>query len=92
MTWAAAGIVETDPHGDEYIGATKHTNNTGELTAMHRSCCADGALVARHAGQAEETLHSDSLYAINMTTGKWMPRKQANQALVSDLRRKWRQL
>ena len=89
MTWAAAGIVETDPDGDEYIGATKHTNNTGELTAMHIML---RRALTRHAGHTEETLHSDSLYAINMTTGKWMPRKQANQALVSDLRRKWRQL
>ena len=55
MTWAAAGIVETDPDGDEYIGAAKHTNNTGELTAMHVMLC---RALARHAGHTEETLHS----------------------------------
>ena len=29
------GQVETDPHSERYIGAAKHTNNTGELTAMY---------------------------------------------------------
>ena len=89
MTWAAAGIVEDDPQGEEYIGATKHTNNTGELTAMHVML---RRALRRRAGQATETLHSDSLYAINMTTGKWMPRKQVNMVLIGDLRKMWRRI
>ena len=48
--------------------------------------------LSRRAGRAIETLHSDSLYAINMTMGKWMPRKQANQTLMSDLGRIGRRL
>ena len=89
MTWAVAGIVETDPKGEDYIGATKHTNNTGELTAMHAML---RRAMGRRAGQSTEVLHSDSLYAINMTTGKWMPRKHANHVLIGSLRKMWRQL
>jgi len=89
MTWAAAGIVEDDPMQDEYIGALKHTNNTGELTAMHVML---RRAMSRRAGEAMETLHSDSLYAINMTTGKWMPRKRANEVMIRELRSMWRRL
>ena len=71
MTWATAGIVIDDPEQEGYIGATKHTNNAGELTAMHAMLC---RVMSRRAGAVVETMHSDSLYAINMTTGKWMPR------------------
>ena len=89
MTWAAAGIVEDDPMQDGYIGARRHTNNTGELTAMHVML---RRAMRRRAGDATETLHSDSLYAINMTTGKWMPRKRVNEGMICDLRSMWRRL
>ena len=31
--------MDTDPSSAKHIGATKHTNNTGELTAMHVMLC-----------------------------------------------------
>ena len=39
-----------------------------------------------------ETLHSDCLYAINMTTGKWMPSRDTNVELIRTLRGMWRKL
>ena len=35
-------------------------------------------------------IRSDSLYAINMTTGKWIPRNRRNREFVSTLRSMWR--
>ena len=69
LTWVSSEQVVLDPQQTGYIGAEAHTNNTGELSAM------DVALrraLARRAGEGAETIWSDSLYAINMTTGRWM--------------------
>ena len=71
------------------IGAEGHTNNTGELSALH------GALtraLRRPKGRGRETIWSDSLYAINMTNGRWMPRSTRNRTLVAALRGMWRRL
>ena len=65
-----SGEVVTDSTQKEHIGAVAHTNNTGELTAMYYAM--RRALTrTRNAGQ--EVIWSDSLCAINMSTGKWMP-------------------
>ena len=89
VTWALSGTVETDQSSDRFIGAAKHTNNTGELTAMYYMI--DRALRRRNRA-AVETLHSDSLYAINMTTGKWMPSRDTNIEMIQTLRGMWRKL
>ena len=75
--------------GAEYVGATRHTNNTGELTAMHAMI--DRAL-ATPAGRQRVVMNSDSLYAINMTQGVWMPAKRQNHEIIRSLRRKWQRL
>jgi len=89
VTWALSGEVVTDPHDARYIGAVKQSNNTGELTAMYHML--ERALKRRERA-ATETLHSDSLYAINMTTGKWMPSRDTNVELIRTLRGMWRKL
>ena len=68
LTWVDSGAVITDAHDPAYIGAPTHTNNTGELTAMYRA-------LERALGrpQRPHVIHSDSLYTIHMTTGRWMP-------------------
>ena len=86
---AAFGVVEIEEDSEAYIGAEKHSNNTGELTGLHSAILR--ARTRPRGGGAEE-ICSDSLYAINMTTGKWMPRKAQNQRIVSVLRKEWRQL
>ena len=50
--------------------------------------------MSRRTGAVIETMHSDSLYAINMTTGKWMPRKHVNDVMIRELRSTcmWRRL
>ena len=48
--------------------------------------------MSRRTGAVIETMHSDSLYAINMTTGKWMPRKHINDVMIRELRSMWRRL
>ena len=95
VAWVENGQVITDPHMDGYIGAPGPTNNTGELTAMYvaltRAC-------SRAPGSGREEIHTDSLYALNMTTGKWMPRREGNGMrhrnadMIARLRRLWRQL
>ena len=65
-------------------------NNTGELSAMLYMI---RRAATRRRGAGREVLHTDSLYALNMTTGKWMPRrKHRNTAMIELLRREWREL
>ncbi len=86
LTWATGGTVAIEPSDSaEYVGATKHTNNTGELTAMHAMI--DRAL-ATPPGRQRVVMHSDSLYAINMAQGTWMPAKRQNHEIIRSLRRK----
>lgn len=89
VRWAQCGVVQLDPRRDGYVGAYAHTNNTGELTAMH--VMLDRAL-RQGRGRHRTTLCSDSMYAISMTTGRWMPKKARNQEIIRSLRYKWRQL
>ena len=73
-----------------YIGAPTHTNNTGEITALHVALT---RALRRPRGAGREEIHTDSLYALNMATGKWMPsRGHRNTEMVAGLRRLWRQL
>ena len=65
------------------------TNNTGELSALywalHRAR-------ARRPRVGKEVIHSDSLYAINMATGKWMPKVKRNAAMIGRVRALWYKL
>ncbi len=90
LTWAKAGIVEDDPEQTaDYIGAEASTNNTGELTGLY---WAIKRAEARPKGQGGTLIWTDSLYALNMTTGTWLPRKKRCRVIVSYLRRAWRDL
>ena len=73
VTWAVAGRVATEEESPAWIGATAHTNNTGELTAMHYAL---QRAAARAPGKGKEVIWSDSLYTINMTTGMWLPKRK----------------
>ena len=46
----------------------------------------------RPRGSGGEDLWSDSLYAIHMTTGRWMPKCTRNVEFIRNLRRDWRAL
>ena len=90
LTWAAYGRVAlAADQGCEYLGASAHTNNTGELSALYHALERAGG---RRRGVGREIVHSDSLYAINMATGKWMPHKGRNKVIVAELRARWRRL
>jgi ribonuclease HI len=86
---AWAGTVQDDPKQPRYIGASAHTNNTGELTAMHFAL---SRALMRPSGQGREIVWSDSLYAINMTTGRWLPKSPRNREMVAHMRELWRRL
>ena len=63
-----------------YLGAEAHTNNTGELSGVAHAC--------RYALHIEKPtprveIHSDSMYAINVSTGRWKPKKNKKIAKVS---------
>ena len=98
LEWATAGQVVTERDEDGlpppgYIGARAHTNNTGELSAMHHAL---RRALTRPRGAGCEIIHTDSLYAMNMTTGKWMPRRglagHRNRDLITRLRTLWRRV
>jgi ribonuclease HI len=91
LKWVLSGKVQIDPQADDYIDATAHTNNTGELSALYYALVRAGAR-PRDAGK--EVVHTDSLYALNMATGKWMPSKKGkhNADLIARLRRAWRKV
>ena len=83
------GAVQVRPEESDYIGASAHTNNTGELSAMYWAL---QRALQRPQNHGQEEIHSDSLYAINMTTGKWTPKAKRAREMVCLLRRTWRQL
>jgi len=83
------GVVQDDDREPDYIGAPGHTNNTGELTAMYEALA---TALRRPTGAGGEIIWSDSLYALNMTTGKWRPKCVRNREIVAKLRGLWRRL
>ena len=90
-TWVTARPVQDRLEDPDYMEAPGHTNNTGELSAM--AYALRRALTRRQTGGRTGGIYTDSLYmyAKNMTTGRWMPKRQhRNSALISNLRRLWR--
>ena len=83
---ARAGRVTTLPGDAEYCGATKHSNNSGELTGLLKAVLEEEARVS---GVVEFCV--DSTYAINVATGKWRARP-ANGELARRLRNATRKL
>ena len=76
------GRVITNPNQAEHLGATRATNNTGELSAVCHALTGARELVQ----PGEEVLVLfDSQIAICTTTGAWASRK--NTALVERNRR-----
>ena len=76
------GRVVTSPSQPEYIGASRPTNNTGELSAMHHAL--QGARELAEPGE-HVLIISDSQLAICTTTGAWASRK--HKLLVANNRR-----
>ena len=77
---ARSGRVVIMPGEPGYRGATRHSNNTGELTALLEAILDERA---RPAGTVAFCV--DSTYAINVATGKWRARP-ANGELTRRLR------
>jgi ribonuclease HI len=84
-----SGEVVTDKTRVAYIGAGAHTNNTGELTALHKAI---GNAIRRPKGEGREVIWTDSLYAMNITTGRWRPRCARNREIASTVRGLWKRL
>ena len=82
-------MFEDDPGERDFIGAEAQTNNTGEMTAMYWALKRASMAAPKRGGTY---IWTDSLYAMNMTTGTWLPRKKRCRALVSSLRREWREV
>ena len=89
LSWTRSGMVESERKEPGWIGALAQTNNTGELTAMHYAL--QRALQSPR-GREVTVIHSDSLYAIHMTTGKWLPRCVRNRELIAHMRSLYRQV
>ena len=73
LTWVNSGAVinHRSTTRPRIHRRTAHTNNTGELTAMY--CALERALGRL---RRPHVIHSDSLYTIHMTTGRWMTRRK----------------
>ena len=86
---ARYGRVVTSPRHRMYQGATRHSNNAGELTGLLR------AVQGEIGGNGRATFVVDSTYAINMATGRTLPargRNCANRPLATRLQDAYRQL
>jgi ribonuclease HI len=84
------GIRDPRLGASKYIGAMKHSNNTGELTAMYRAL---QRALARDGADESEDIWTDSLYARNMTLGIWKPRRHhSSRHMIENLRRMWWQI
>ena len=69
---AACGRVVANPLDPGYDGATRASNNTGELTALLQAVRWEASQ-----GSVGPVLFCvDSIYAIAMATGRWVPRRK----------------
>ncbi len=82
LLYKACGPVVTNARDAHFVGAQRHSNNTGELTALIKAV--EKEEHTEHSGATEFCV--DSTYAINMATGKWKPKRGKNNALVHRLR------
>ena len=73
----ASGPVITDHTEPEYLGA-EVGSNTGELTAIAE------ALLHAKEHQQHPSIYSDSLWSINVLTGRWRP--QRHKQLVGHIK------
>jgi len=71
------GPVVTDPNDDFYSDCTIASNNTGELLGMYNVL----AWTKRQGGQEPLAICFDSMYARNVTSGFWKPKKTRALAL-----------
>ena len=77
---SGAGAVSISSGDTEFIGADKHTNNTGELSAIYW-----GIKAAEREGLSEVVIRYDSKYAAGMARGLWRPK--SNKELVQRVRK-----
>ena len=76
VTGASAGRVNVTPATEGYQGATRHSNNTAEMTALLEAIRGEAGRTA--AGPTEFDV--DSLYAVNIATGKWVIKRGRQNA------------
>ena len=67
LTHVQGGPVVEDPRDTGYVGATKQSNNTGELTALFYAL---RRAYQRNRDAPAEDIYTDSLYARNVTLGE----------------------
>ena len=72
MTTVESGkvVIKETAHG--FCGAKRHSNNSGELTALLRAVQREARTPAPEGGV---TFRVDSLLAINVANGRWLARK-----------------
>ena len=88
----ACGPVITSAARAGHVGASRGTNNTGELNAIHEALTEGEKLITDPGGQELHIL-ADSFLAIHTTTGAWKPRSNkrmvdANKAVLARLRKR----
>ena len=67
-----SGRVELKQTSHGYCGAKRHSNNSGELTALLKAVKKEASAPAPEGGT---TFRVDSIFAINVANGRWLARK-----------------
>ena len=90
LTHVWGGPVEVGkPSPPHCIGATKQSNNTAELTALYYAL---RRALGRACDAPAEDIHTDSLYARNVTLGVWRGKRRRHAAMIRHLRGVWMQI
>ena len=89
LTHVQGGPVVEDPRDTGYVGATKQSNNTGELTALFYAL---RRAYQRNRDAPAEDIYTDSLYARNVTLGVWRGKRRKHAKMIRNLRTLWKQV
>ena len=83
--WEAHGGVTLDAHDPLYIGAEKHTNNVGEITAIVEMCVwLHHQVISKAISSSNHiVIHTDSSYARNILLGKWAARQNKTLCMLA---------
>ena len=83
--WEAHGGVTLDAHDPLYIGAEKHTNNVGEITAIVEMCVwLHHQVISKAISSSNHiVIHTDSSYARIILLGKWAARQNKTLCMLA---------
>ena len=79
-------VLEGKSNPPMYLGARKQSNNTAELSALYYAL---HRAAQRSSDEPPEDIHTDSLYARNVTLGLWRGKRGVHATMIRNLRCLW---